>query len=78
MSRVGGKRRETFTSIVFLGGTEFYDSKIEICKINYCENKVKLNNKDNSEIILMKFRRGKELFYILEGRSVKKGGDNKF
>ena len=27
----------------------FYDPKIEIWKINYCENKVKLKNKDNSK-----------------------------
>ena len=27
----------------------FYDPKKEICKISYCEHKVKLNNKDNSK-----------------------------
>ena len=33
----------------FGGGrnSNFYNPKIEICKINYCENKVKLNNKDD-------------------------------
>ena len=30
------------------GEWNFYDRKM-ICKINYCENKVKLNNKDNSK-----------------------------
>ena len=32
----------------------FFDPEIEICKINYCENKAKLNNKDNIKIMLMK------------------------
>lgn len=27
----------------------FYDPKKEICKINFCENKLKLDNKDNSK-----------------------------
>ena len=33
----------------FGGRLKFHDPKIEICKINYCENIVKLNNKDNSK-----------------------------
>ena len=54
------KGRETFSSIILEGiDWNFYDPKIKICKINYCENKVKLYNKDNSknkvnEIMLMK------------------------
>ena len=31
------------------GGWSFYNPKIKIWKINYCENKIKLNNKGNSK-----------------------------
>ena len=44
------KRGETFSSITLGWGTEiFMIQKKETCKINYFENKVKLNNKDNSK-----------------------------
>ena len=54
----GGKWGRDFLPIFSRGGVwNVYDSKIEICKINYCENKVKYikkiskitNNKDNSK-----------------------------
>ena len=47
------RRRKKGGDIFFhyFGGESwnFYDPKIKICKINYCENKVKLNNNDNSK-----------------------------
>ena len=45
-----GAHAFVFFSYYFGGGNwNFYDPEIEICKINYCKNKVKLNNKDNSK-----------------------------
>ena len=46
----GRKKRggDVFFNYFGEGKWNFYDRKM-ICKINYCENKVKLNNKDNSK-----------------------------
>ena len=48
---VGGekKRGDIFSYYFGVGNWNFYDPKKETCKINYFENKVKLNNKDNSK-----------------------------
>ena len=43
----------TFFSIILEGDRNFYGPKIKICKINYCENKVKLN-KITLKIVLIK------------------------
>ena len=43
------KGEKTFSSIFREGGWSFYNPKIKIWKINYCENKIKLNNKGNSK-----------------------------
>ena len=45
----GGEGEGIFSYYFGGGNWNFYDPEIEICKINYCKNKVKLNNKDNSK-----------------------------
>ena len=45
---VGEGGGATFSSIILVGNWNFYDWRIEICKTNYCENKVKFN-KDKSK-----------------------------
>ena len=43
-------------------GNTFYDPKIEICKIKYCENVIKWISKETVKIMLMKSRKLFSLF----------------
>ena len=50
VSRGGWKKGgRHFVPLFWRENWNFYDPKIEICKINYCKNKVKLNSKDNNK-----------------------------
>ena len=46
----GDERKKHFLALFWRGNWNFYDpTKIEIWKISYYENKVKLNNEDKSK-----------------------------
>ena len=46
---LGGSGKNIFFHYFGEGNWNFYDPKIEVWKINYYENKVKLNNEDKSK-----------------------------
>ena len=49
-----GEGKNIFFPYFWGGNWNFYDSKIEICKINYCENKVKKGKKGVNQDFLKK------------------------